>query len=77
MPPGGVGSSKRAYKFKNLNMKTTLKLKINSIMEYLGLIIPPIKPSAGLLFLIKSREAIPLTLGGIITGVGTVYNSCC
>jgi hypothetical protein len=27
-----------SYKFKNLNMKTSLKLKINPIQEYLGLI---------------------------------------
>jgi hypothetical protein len=29
-------------------MKTSLKLKINPIQEYLELIISPIKPSAGL-----------------------------
>jgi hypothetical protein len=35
-----------AYKFKHLNMKTSLKLKINPIPEYLRLIIYPIKPGA-------------------------------
>jgi hypothetical protein len=44
----------------NLNMKMSLKIKINPIREYLGIIIYPIKPSAGLFFLIKSRETIPL-----------------
>jgi hypothetical protein len=43
----------------NFDMKTTSKLKINHIREYLGLVIYPIKPSAGLFNLIKSREAIP------------------
>jgi hypothetical protein len=42
-------------------MKKTLKLKINPIREYLGLIINPIKRLAGLFFLIKSRETIPLS----------------
>jgi hypothetical protein len=42
-------------------MKTSLKLKINPIREYLGLIIYPTKPSAGLFILIKSRETIPLS----------------
>jgi hypothetical protein len=51
-----------AYKFKNLSMKTTSKLKVNPIQEYLGLIIYPIKQSAGLFFLIKSRETIPLSI---------------
>jgi hypothetical protein len=41
-------------------MKMSLKLKINPIREYLGYIIYPIKPSAGLFFLLKSRETIPL-----------------
>jgi hypothetical protein len=41
-------------------MKMILKLKINPIREYLGLIIYPIKQSAGLFFLIKSPETIPL-----------------
>jgi hypothetical protein len=43
-------------------MKTPLKLKIlvNPIWLYLGLPIYPIKPSAGLFFLIKSRETLPL-----------------
>jgi hypothetical protein len=49
-----------AYKFKNLNMKMSLKLKINFIWEYLGLIIYPIKQSASLYFHIKSHETIPL-----------------
>jgi hypothetical protein len=31
-------------------MKMTLKLKINPIQEYLGLITYPIKPMAGLFF---------------------------
>jgi hypothetical protein len=44
----------------NLKMKMSLKLKVNRIWEYLGLIIYPVKPSAGLFFLIKSRENIPL-----------------
>jgi hypothetical protein len=42
-------------------MKTTLKLKINPIRDNLGHIFYPIKPSAGLFILIKSREAIPLS----------------
>jgi hypothetical protein len=42
-------------------MKTALKLKRNPIWEYIGLIFYPIKPSAGLFFLIKSRETIPLS----------------
>jgi hypothetical protein len=41
-------------------MKTALKLKINPIRLYLGLIFYPIKPSTGLFFLIKSRETILL-----------------
>jgi hypothetical protein len=41
-------------------MKTSLKLKINRIREYIGLIIYPIKPSTGLFFLIKSCETILL-----------------
>jgi hypothetical protein len=45
---------------KNLNMKTSLKLKINPIQEYIGLIIFPIKPSAGFFFLLKFHETIPL-----------------
>jgi hypothetical protein len=63
MPPGGVGSPKRnqlsikIYKFK---YEKSLKLKVNPIREYLGLVIYPIKPSAGLFFLIKSRETTPL-----------------
>jgi hypothetical protein len=43
-------------------MKTALKLKINSIREYLRLIIHPVKPSKGLFFLIESRETIPLSI---------------
>jgi hypothetical protein len=42
-------------------MKTTLKLKINSIRDNLGLIFYPIKPSTGLFILIKSRATIPLS----------------
>jgi hypothetical protein len=38
-------------------MKPTLKLKINPILEYLGLIF---YPPAGLLILIKSRETFRL-----------------
>jgi hypothetical protein len=41
-------------------MKKSLKLKINPIRKYLGLIIYPIKPSAGLFILIKPCETIPL-----------------
>jgi hypothetical protein len=44
---------------KNLNIKTNLKIKINPIREYLGLIIYPIKSSTGFFFLIKSHETIP------------------
>jgi hypothetical protein len=42
-------------------MKTTLKLKINPIREFLRLSIHQIKPSKGLFFLIKSRETVPLS----------------
>jgi hypothetical protein len=42
----------------------SLKLKINPIREYLGLIIYPIKPSEGLFFLIKSRETTGIPLKG-------------
>jgi hypothetical protein len=49
-----------AYKFKNLTMRMSLKLKINLIREYLELIIHPIKPSVGLFILIKYRETIHL-----------------
>jgi hypothetical protein len=41
-------------------MKTTLKLKINPKWEYLGLIYLSNKTIGRLLFLIKSRETIPL-----------------
>jgi hypothetical protein len=44
-------------------METTLKLKITPFLEYLGLTIYLIKPSAGFSFLIKSRETIPLKFG--------------
>jgi hypothetical protein len=37
-------NASRACKLKNLNTKTTLKLKINPIWEYLGLIFYPLKP---------------------------------
>jgi hypothetical protein len=40
-------------------MKKSLKFKINHIWEYLGPIIYPIKPLAGLFFLTKSYETIP------------------
>jgi hypothetical protein len=53
-------------------MKTSLNLKINPIWEYLGLIIYPIKPSAGLFFLIKSRETVPL-ITGTLCPLCTVY----
>jgi hypothetical protein len=43
-------------------MKTSLKLKINPIREYLGLNAYLKKPSAGLFILTKSRETIPLTV---------------
>jgi hypothetical protein len=43
-------------------MKTTLKLKINPIRLYLGLIFYPRKLLAGLFILIKYREAIALNL---------------
>jgi hypothetical protein len=43
-------------------MKTTLKLKITPIRLYLWLILYPIKPSAGLFNLMKSRETILLKL---------------
>jgi hypothetical protein len=43
-------------------MKTSLKFKIILIREYIGLIIYLIKPSAGPLFLIKSRETIPVNM---------------
>jgi hypothetical protein len=55
-------------------MKKTLKLKINPIREYLGLIIYPIKGLAGLFFLIKSRETIPLKNALCISF--TLINSC-
>jgi hypothetical protein len=43
-------------------MKMTSKLKINhGILLYKGLIFYPIKPSAGLFILIKSRKTIPST----------------
>jgi hypothetical protein len=42
-------------------MKMNLKIKITPIREYLGLIFYPIKPSAGFIILIKSRETIPLS----------------
>jgi hypothetical protein len=35
---------------KSFKIKMTLKLKINPVWEYLGLITYPIKPSAGLFF---------------------------
>jgi hypothetical protein len=41
------------------NRLAALKLKINLIRLYLGLIFYPIKPSAGLFILIKSGETIP------------------
>jgi hypothetical protein len=41
-------------------MKMSLKLKINPIREYLGVIIYLEKPSAGLFIHIKSRETIPI-----------------
>jgi hypothetical protein len=46
----------------NLKFKyeKVIKFKINPIWEHLGLIIYPIKPPAGLFFLIKFRETIPL-----------------
>jgi hypothetical protein len=44
-------------KFKYENV---IKIIINPFLEYLGLIIFPIKPSAGLFILIKSRDTIPL-----------------
>jgi hypothetical protein len=37
-----------------------LKFKKKPIREYLELIIYPIKPSAGLFFLVKSRDPIPV-----------------
>jgi hypothetical protein len=40
----------------------TSKIKKKPIREYLGLIIYPIKPSAGLFFLIKSHETFPLNV---------------
>jgi hypothetical protein len=46
-------------------MKTTLKLKINMLREYLGLFIYPQKPSAGLP---QSRETIPLKTAQVNTG---------
>jgi hypothetical protein len=66
-PHVGVGSHMRcwAYNFKNPNMKTTLKLEINPIRFNLGLIFYPVKPSAGLFILIKSRETIPLSLRSV------------
>jgi hypothetical protein len=54
-------------------MKTTLKLKINPVQEYPGLIIYPIKPSAGLFFLSKSRETIPLSNWKIVLVFCTSY----
>jgi hypothetical protein len=50
-------------------MKTTLKLKINPIQKCLGLIIYPIKPSAGHFFLIKSGDTILLSYDFITTFV--------
>jgi hypothetical protein len=41
-------------------MNNSLNLKINPIREYLVLNIYPIKPLAGLFFLSRSRETIPL-----------------
>jgi hypothetical protein len=49
----------RACKFKNLNMKMTLKLKINPIQENLRLNIYPIKPTKGLFF---SSNLVKLSL---------------
>jgi hypothetical protein len=57
------GSPKRyrlSIQILKFKYETSLKLKINYIGEYLGLAIYPIKPSAGLFFIIKSRETIPL-----------------
>jgi hypothetical protein len=46
----GTYASRRLSKEMNLNKKTSLKLKINPIREYLGLIIYQIKPSAASFF---------------------------
>jgi hypothetical protein len=51
-------------------MNTALKLKINPFLEYLQLIIHPIKPLKGLFFLIKSRESVPLNKKLIWSGIG-------
>jgi hypothetical protein len=49
------GLPKEIYNLKNLNMKTSLKLKIKPVCEYLVLIIYLIKQLGGLFFLIKSH----------------------
>jgi hypothetical protein len=51
-------------------MKMTLKIKINPIRLNLGLILHPLKPSAGLFILIKSRETIPLKMKVNVMGFG-------
>jgi hypothetical protein len=43
-------------------MKTTLKLKINMLREYLGLIIYPQKPSAGLPNFVRLSLQSPLIM---------------
>jgi hypothetical protein len=43
-------------------VRIRVKLKINCIKEYLGLLIYPIKPTAGLFILIKSRGTIPFSI---------------